>query len=195
MNIWAISKCNPQQTRDYEWMELLYYHYHRNIIWLHLSAAKTSDIRAARATRAPSERDLPRSPRKIHNPALKMREYSRRVFWGSSRRLIVPLPAQQRSQSSASERGLRYMARREIFSNYDVNGQNRFVNMSQFKNTYLLVSLLPSGRSFIVWLALSWETPRPVAVIVTMDIYMQAHGRTVRMRVCVQARPERIQAT
>lgn len=181
-----------QQTRDYEWMELLYYHYHRNVIWLHLSAATTSDIRDARATRAPSGRNLPRSLCRIHNPALKMREYSRRfsrrLFQASDR--SPPRPA-----ARASERGLRYMARREIFSKYDVNGQNNtFSKMSKFKNTYLLVSLLPPRRSFIVWLPLSWETPRPFAVIVTMDIYMHAHGRTVRMRACVQARPQMIQA-
>lgn len=106
-------------------------------------AATTSDIKDARATR-----NLPRSPRRIHNPALKMREYSRRfsrrLFQASNR--SPPRPA-----ARASERGLRYMARREIFSKYDVNGRNNtFPKMSQFKNTYLLVFLLPPGRSLIV---------------------------------------------
>lgn len=184
-----------QQTRDYEWMELLYYHYHRNIIWLHLSAAKTSNIRAARATRTPSERDLPRSPRKIHNPALKMREYSRRAFWrlfqASDR--SPPRPAAQSVQRERARPPL-HGAPRDIQQLWRKRTEHVCKNVPVQK--YISARVSSAIRALVHCLAAVVMGDAAARRCYCHYGYIYASSwKTVRMRACVQARPEMIKGT
>ncbi len=134
----------------------------RNIMYLHLSAAKRTEPSPIRAEFTSIHALNPQSSVNIPD-AFNERSRGRLFVLSSPRPARPPLhdappDIQQLSRTRRTER---------VWKPF------------RFRTTCLLVSLLPSGRSFIVWLPLSWETPRPAAVIVTV----RAHGSTVRMRV------------